>query len=295
MRDLSDFFLFRSYRNGYVWHDLSEDDVIQPTQGAEYVLKGSELLHGDGGAAAGCSHATSAASSGSDKSSNFSESQFSPLRRNKKPWHSFELAEYKVFKAESTDDSSVKAADASTQTDERRQWRMAIQREEQIRSSVPDHEELSREEISPPPSSSSPDTLETLIRADVIAAAGGLSLRDQEHGTGNHSNVRTRASQMLMHLISCGSFSVKDHGFSLVSQYRSRLPHRPELGADKEEICTDNGRSRSIFPALEAKEYFSGSLIETKKGDESESEPPLLKRSSSFNAERCCFSFSTRP
>lgn len=27
-----------------MWHDLSEDDIIQPAHGSEYVLKGSELF-----------------------------------------------------------------------------------------------------------------------------------------------------------------------------------------------------------------------------------------------------------
>lgn len=34
----------RSYKNGFVWHDLSEDDLILPANDNEYVLKGSELL-----------------------------------------------------------------------------------------------------------------------------------------------------------------------------------------------------------------------------------------------------------
>ncbi|XP_029116049.1 protein SOSEKI 3 isoform X3 [Elaeis guineensis] len=34
----------RSYKNGFVWHDLSEDDLVLPVQGNEYVLKGSELV-----------------------------------------------------------------------------------------------------------------------------------------------------------------------------------------------------------------------------------------------------------
>ncbi|KAL0381608.1 UNVERIFIED_CONTAM: protein UPSTREAM OF FLC [Sesamum angustifolium] len=33
-------------KNGYVWNDLSENDVIFPSEGAEYVLKGSELVLG---------------------------------------------------------------------------------------------------------------------------------------------------------------------------------------------------------------------------------------------------------
>lgn len=34
----------RSYRTGFVWHDLCEDDLILPAHGNEYVLKGSELF-----------------------------------------------------------------------------------------------------------------------------------------------------------------------------------------------------------------------------------------------------------
>ena len=35
----------RSYKNGYVWNDLTENDDIHPSEGAEYILKGSEILH----------------------------------------------------------------------------------------------------------------------------------------------------------------------------------------------------------------------------------------------------------
>ena len=36
--------VFRSYRNGFVWHDLSEDDLVVAATDGEYVLKGSELV-----------------------------------------------------------------------------------------------------------------------------------------------------------------------------------------------------------------------------------------------------------
>jgi len=36
----------RNYKNGYVWNDLSENDVIYPSDGVEYVLKGSEIFPG---------------------------------------------------------------------------------------------------------------------------------------------------------------------------------------------------------------------------------------------------------
>ena len=36
---------FRSYRNGYVWNDLAENDVVMPADGlSEYILKGSEII-----------------------------------------------------------------------------------------------------------------------------------------------------------------------------------------------------------------------------------------------------------
>ncbi|PPD90811.1 hypothetical protein GOBAR_DD12249 [Gossypium barbadense] len=39
----------RSYKNGYVWNDLADNDIIPPSDGAEYVLKGSELVDGCSG------------------------------------------------------------------------------------------------------------------------------------------------------------------------------------------------------------------------------------------------------
>ena len=37
-------FCCRSYKSGFVWHDICEDDLILPAHGHEYVLKGSELF-----------------------------------------------------------------------------------------------------------------------------------------------------------------------------------------------------------------------------------------------------------
>uniref|UniRef100_A0A0A9CW32 SOSEKI DIX-like domain-containing protein n=1 Tax=Arundo donax TaxID=35708 RepID=A0A0A9CW32_ARUDO len=45
----------RRYKTGFVWHDVSGDDILLPAQGSEYVLKGSLLLlrHSPQPAAAG--------------------------------------------------------------------------------------------------------------------------------------------------------------------------------------------------------------------------------------------------
>ncbi|XP_031745651.1 protein UPSTREAM OF FLC-like isoform X2 [Cucumis sativus] len=34
----------RNYKSGYVWNDLSENDVVYPAEGYEYVLKASQLV-----------------------------------------------------------------------------------------------------------------------------------------------------------------------------------------------------------------------------------------------------------
>ncbi|XP_038907002.1 protein UPSTREAM OF FLC [Benincasa hispida] len=34
----------RNYKSGYVWNDLSENDVVYPAEGSEYVLKASQLV-----------------------------------------------------------------------------------------------------------------------------------------------------------------------------------------------------------------------------------------------------------
>ncbi|KAI3732832.1 hypothetical protein L1987_64041 [Smallanthus sonchifolius] len=84
----------RSYKNGYVWHDLAENDLIYPAQGQEYVLKGSELV---------------VAGKSSPESENAGAGDFPVVRHRRN--QSWSAIEYKVYTGGSS-------ADASTQTDE---------------------------------------------------------------------------------------------------------------------------------------------------------------------------------
>ncbi|KAL8538025.1 hypothetical protein ACS0TY_000110 [Phlomoides rotata] len=34
----------RSYKNGYVWHDLCDNDIGRPAHGNDYILKGAEIF-----------------------------------------------------------------------------------------------------------------------------------------------------------------------------------------------------------------------------------------------------------
>lgn len=239
----------RSYRNGFVWQDLSEEDFIYPAHGQEYVLKGSELPAETG-------------------ITSFREQppQSPPLvRRRNQSCSSIDfnsLNEYNVYKAET--------ADAATQTDDRRRRRKPVEivEEEEEEVVVVQGDEI--EMISPPLSDSSPETLETLMKADrrLIMGGGGGDEAVRGGGRGNKVNGGSKSS-VLMQLITCGSISFKDCGASgaglgLISNYKMRLPRG------------GGGRVN-----LEEKEYFSGSLVETRK----KPELTVLKRSTSCNAD----------
>lgn len=277
-----------------MWHDLSENDFIYPAHGHEYVLKGSEL-HVD--PAAYDPKVLETASSRSlrpppEAQSSSSDSDFPVIaRRRNQSWSSIDLHEYKVYKAESISDSAGKAAaDASTQTDDKRRRRRVLKEGEEGQREIYESQstELSREEISPPPSDSSPETLESLMKAD-----GRLVISANEEGVPNRTvescgvgSGKMKASSVLMQLISCGSVSfkdcgptlVKDHGMSLIGHYKARLPRG---AGNHNTVGTPSERSNFSGVKLEEKEYFSGSLVETKKA-----EVPALQRSTSYNADR---------
>uniref|UniRef100_A0A7N0UBC1 SOSEKI DIX-like domain-containing protein n=1 Tax=Kalanchoe fedtschenkoi TaxID=63787 RepID=A0A7N0UBC1_KALFE len=297
----------RSYKNGFVWHDLSDNDYIHPVHGLEYVLKGSEILLADDDNEPGsCAHLGEVVSSGVKKSVQVpiseyeSDSSLGVSSRKNQPWSAFHLHEYKVHKAEF--DAKSAAADASTQTDDRRRGRRLVAENERENHTV----EL---EGSPPPAESSPETLESLMKADktLLVVTSGNTAEDMCNGNGNGAATvggsgesqsgRLKASSVLMQLITCGSFSfrdcgataVKDHGLSLIShQYSGRMPNG--AGVDEEEdnhmekevegLMMEN-HPRSERVTLEDKEYFSGSVIETQP-----KEVPSLQRSSSYNADR---------
>uniref|UniRef100_A0A6N2MJA9 SOSEKI DIX-like domain-containing protein n=1 Tax=Salix viminalis TaxID=40686 RepID=A0A6N2MJA9_SALVM len=281
----------RSYKNGFVWHDLADDDFIHPAHGHEYVLKGSELLdHSNKQLFLETKPQETRQSSSNSQGSDFPRI----ARRRNQSWSSIDLNEYKVYKAESPSESSRKlAADASTQTDDSRRRRQAKPvkeelHEEEIKGSQ--ETEVNGEEIiaiSPPPSDSSPETLESLMKADgrvILGANGEGSGLNLDQTVGNCG--RMKASTVLMQLISCGSISfrdcgataVKEQGLSLITaQYKGRLPRGGGYSEEHEES------SNISRVKLEEKEYFSGSLIETKK---EEVHALNLKRSNSYNADR---------
>lgn len=242
----------RNYKNSFVWHDLSEDDFIYPAHGNEYILKGSHLLDFD----------VSSSFLSQDNASQISN-------------------EYTVYKNKQFE---TKTMDACTQTEDiitkQSISHSCIKKEkEKEEEEVEDEEEnsiseLSRDDISPPSSASSSETMEAIIKADgSIVPITNES--DKKNGGVRKKLIRTPSA--LMQLLACGSVSVKEKGVSLMSQFKGRMPRT--IVREEEEVKESK---------VEDKEYFSGSLIELKKKQSAyeNSEFSGLKRSSSCNAER---------
>ncbi|KAM0938871.1 putative protein SOSEKI [Dioscorea sansibarensis] len=280
----------RSYKTGFVWHDLEEDDLVVPASGNEYVLKGSEILD---------------QSHGSDR--RFNRGSFvklecsQPVRRNAglkpppRPLHSSSSSSTGC-----SDDgagSSVEfqacnpssAQDAATQTEEGRKKETCdrgMWTEDSSVDKQKQRSEIEREEISPLLSERKVETLESLIRAEVKMNSFRISEGDQMLVS---TRTRLRASNVLMHLITCGSISVKDHRsrFSRMKFTPTMLRGSGMLG--ELDCLSDNPKLTGL--RLEDKEYFSGSLIETNRHrEEAVADVSALKRSSSFNADRHCTS-----
>ncbi|KHG11212.1 Nipped-B-like protein [Gossypium arboreum] len=209
----------RSYKNGFVWHDLAENDFIYPSHGQEYILKGSEILdHTINSQALDITSSSFRLPKPAESQKSENEHDFPSIRRRRnQSWSSIDLHEYKVYKSESRPESIGRiAADASTQTDDKRRRRKALVKEpeiEELESTESQSQELelnhttelSREEISPPPSDSSPETLERLRLGN-----GGGSNEDSLNRTAESCpSGRIKASSVLMQLVSCGSMSFR--------------------------------------------------------------------------------------
>lgn len=182
--------MFRSYKNGYVWQDLSENDFINPCHGTEYVLKGSKILeHSSSVRSCETMSSSSAAKKSYESSSSSSENSNSPatVRRKNHSWSSTsdDVSEYKIYK-------SMNSINASTQTnDGQRQRRLKI---EEVESS--------RGEVSPRPLDFSSDAIES--SKSRVHLDRSADIRDQTADNDRPSG-RIKASMVLKQLITCGS------------------------------------------------------------------------------------------
>ncbi|XP_023513166.1 protein UPSTREAM OF FLC-like [Cucurbita pepo subsp. pepo] len=335
----------RSYKNGFVWHDLCEDDLILPAHGNEYVLKGSELfeeltsskdpfssignvsiqplkqLPDPASSQSQDDSSSSSSMNGKEmKNSQVDDLSLTVLRPGssgmspdsgggKSSWGGcLSLTEYKVYKTDGLSDASTQTEENISRPKTRETCTRGVSTDDG--SLDPDNDASNQkknynappESVSPPPLSSSAsssgektETLESLIRADASKVNSFRIVEEEEIRM--PTNARLKATNVLMQLISCGSISVKDHSFGLIPSYKPRFSHSKfpsplfstTVMLGELNCLSENHRMMGL--RLEDKEYFSGSLIETKmlQGDGL----TTLKRSSSYNADRTCKQLSS--
>lgn len=189
----------RTYKSGYVWQDLSENDFIHPCHGQEYILKGSRLLE-----RSLSFRSSDTASSEMNSSGELGHLRFSDLLRQSK---NRSLAPLNDLNLTRTYSARIAYSNASTQTEKQGRKTMPIRHPEEV-------EELS-EEISPPPCSNNSsgelgrERYEIGNPRDQQAMVGKADIRNQLVESERPSG-RIRAPAVLMQLIKCGSKSAED-------------------------------------------------------------------------------------
>ncbi|XP_030512586.2 protein SOSEKI 5-like [Rhodamnia argentea] len=206
----------RTYRSGYVWQDLTEDDLIHPCNGREYILKGSELLQVPSPSLRSSAAISSpTAKNGSSEANNPAEvpklSDIIKIEHKNQLYPTSlsldDVRQYIVYKAK-TSEKANKAANASTQTDDKRT---------RLTKRGDRDEDWSNEEIrvlsSPPPSNSSTEGRESLDGSSSTRRDPTYKLSDIRNQAleNERPSGRMKASAaVLRQLIMCGAKGVDD-------------------------------------------------------------------------------------
>ncbi|KAM3200470.1 hypothetical protein BC332_30411 [Capsicum chinense] len=292
----------RSYKNGYVWNDLAEYDIICPIEGAEYVLKGSEILQGSTESpqlmrntqVQDSSNFLPKRKSGGSKQ-HADEPEIAQNNHNYIDDNEDELYEEKSSYTSSTTPNST--CSRGVCTDDQNE----LTRKNPTKLSPPSATSSS---ISDMPNNNACTTISKRFEdGDPVAATGSLMTRNS----------------VLFQFISCGGsmpFKVKDAetqhpSLNVKQQKLPPLPSPPSTvvprkssssscasfhkrvlckaaEAEVEEIkyMSENPRFGNLQSA--EKEYFSGSIVESMTTEERTAAQvdPQLKKSSSYNEER---------
>nr|POE45083.1 protein zinc induced facilitator 1 [Quercus suber] len=197
-----------SYKNGFVWQDLSDNDFIYPCHGQEYVFKGSLLLE----TSLSFRSYETVSSISSTSNNSFDTSTLSIdsniptviVRKNNQSWNSFDdLREYEVYKARAGGEFAAKASNAATQTEDKG-WQKRKDSEEVEECEGNDVTEMKgHEEVHLAFSKDGFGGLGSLEGSKKVGVRNLLAENDCP-------SEKRKASKVLMQLISCGSRGMKD-------------------------------------------------------------------------------------
>ncbi|XP_059432921.1 protein SOSEKI 2 [Corylus avellana] len=288
----------RSYKSGYVWNDLAENDIIYPAEGAEFVLKGSELVEG-------CSERFQQI-----QISNMQEIQQiqEPNYHSKRKQLDQEFEEYE--EGEEFEDGEKISYTSSTTPQSRCSRGVSTDEIEDNETRQPEIRknpaELSLNESSPPSTISSTDSdkanqsnsnsKRVVEDGDPVGSQRGNNSKRFEAGNPVANESAPSRNSVLLQLIACGgSAAAKSKSAQSLRQpvavKKSDSLHRGVLcksavmvgEEDMIRYMSENPRFGNL--QAEEKEYFSGSIVESMSEDRVVAEP-VLKRSNSFNEER---------
>lgn len=179
----------RSYKNGFVWQDLSENDSIYPSSGHEYVLKGTQLIEPSLSFRSYETMSTPSSKSSTETnnscSTDIADSPATTMKGSRR--------DYRLYKAKTCREFAGKAANASTQTEEKGWQRMEREEQAEECEGNDDARKFGENMGSLSFSTSSFGSLE---------GCGSADIRNQKIESERPSG-RMRASEVLMQFIRC--------------------------------------------------------------------------------------------
>ncbi|KAJ0233937.1 Protein SOSEKI 2 [Hirschfeldia incana] len=274
----------RSYRNGFVWNDLAESDVIYPSNCGEYVLKGSEIAE-----KVEETHVKRTLSGPNQEAPKSRLLRLKPKLQNRTTSFDdselyvgedeedgeYELSEEKTSYTSSTTPQSRFSRGISTETIEFTERKPNLVKTEQTLPVRSDSSELTR---------SYPAEPRRLVVSERV-----------EDGDPVVDTGSVRGSIWLQ-MISCGHMA-KHYAPSLMNSSRPKeenlrkgvmcknVVKKAVVEDEREMIRFMSENPRFGNPQAEEKEYFSGSIVESVSHERVAAEP-ALRRSNSFNEER---------
>nr|DAD21903.1 TPA_asm: hypothetical protein HUJ06_023366 [Nelumbo nucifera] len=278
----------RNYKNGYVWNDLAENDVIYPAEGAEYILKGSELIEG-------CAERfqqlqVSRKQQGTEPNVHYKRKLIISARNR-------ELEEVEDMQEEEEEDEEeaekVSNGSFNRPSYSRRSKGVStdkIEKHKNHQKTQNNLTEITLDDASPPSTSS------TVSEKAHEPNSNSQRFEDCDSAT---EPIMSRNS-VLLQLIACGSsVAIKgrnvptlNHHQSVSNGRKSNSLHKGVLCktairmTEDEEINYMSENPRFGNPQLEEKEYFSGSIVESMTSEDRVTMEPTLKKSSSYNEAR---------
>ncbi|KAL8047185.1 hypothetical protein ABFX02_08G223100 [Erythranthe guttata] len=277
----------RSYKNGYVWNDLAVNDVIHPSQGAEFVLKGSELIQLD--------------------------KLHHDLQLGNVVQHKRKSLPSKRQQHEPEEMSNNNHNNNNNQCDNYPIEVEEEEEEEEFKEQVEPHKngasDLLLSSFSSPPSTTS-STVSDKANNDIIITNINTNINNNisaskryEDGDQVGNEPALSINSMLLSLIACGGSASFRKTVPPPVVIKPPPPPRSvdrksggggrvaeKVVVEDDEIMIDRiSENTRRFRKLQAeeKEYFSGSIVESMSMERiHEVQPGLLKKSSSHNEER---------